>query len=318
MVFFIIPVGSIIRAGRAIANTKSKASKAVDRAFTDSPPKEETAASSSLSPSLPQSYVVTEEVSKWKPRLIARDDGIEVDPRDVHLIAASAGPPSPRAAIKTEDIELHEKKADSDADTAPPASSSSQYFVYYRLLNSDSSVFYTARLLVGDNHPDVGCQLCIPDDKDECPCMTSCGFDIRFDTAIRTISVVAPPSATATLSPPPASTATKGGLKGFISNMARVANETVLAERIQSQEIDIAYHKTEPRPDHPPTREVMDLNAVKPFHFYDEHTDCCFGLVYCQFRSKKQKDVGMQVIAMPREEGDRMAGKCTFYSCTAC
>ena len=313
---FILPIGSILRAGRALNSTKNKASKSLDNAFTDSP-------STAPAPPPTTTYVVTEEVSKWKPRLIARDDGIEVDPRDVHLIAAAAsgGPPSPRTAIKTEDIELHEKKTDSAAETAPPtttaASSSEPYYLYYRLLNSDSSVFYTSRLKVGDNHPDIGCQLCIPDETGECPCLTSCGFDIRFDANINSITVVAPPSASAAVQPP-SSAPTRSGLKGFMANVARMANETVLAERIQSQEIDISYQQSEPRPDHPPTHQVMDLNAVRPFHFYSEHHDCCCVVVYVHVPSKVQKNVGMQVVAMPKEEGDAMASKCTLYSCTAC
>ena len=323
MVFFFLPVGSILRAGRALSNTKSKASNAVDKAFGDS--------NDSNSPTAPPppppntAYTAPDGsavVSRWKPRLLAREDGIEVDPRDVHLVATAAGiPPSPRTAVHTDDIELHEKKSESDAETAAPAavaSSSEPYYLYYRLLNSDSSVFYTSRLKVGDNHPDIGCQLCAPDEKEQCPCLTSCGFDIRFDANINTISVVAPPSATAPPPPPPVNGGNKGGIKGFMANVARMANETVLAERIQSQEINIAYQQSEPRPDHPPTHQIMDLNAVKPFHFYSEHHDCCCVLVYVHILTKVQKNVGMQVVAMPKEEGDALASKCTWYSCTAC
>ena len=316
MVFFILPVGSIIRAGRAISNSQKKASSAVDRAFTDSPDKPTPPPVATTTYTAPDGSA---EVSKWKPRLIAREDGIEVDPRDVHLIGSV--PPSPRTAIRTEDVELHEKKTDSAADTLPAAtvaqSGSEPVFLYYRLLNADSTVFYSRRLKVGDNHPDIGCQLCVADEKEECPCLTSCGFDIRFDANINTITVVAPPSASAHLSPPPTQPS-KGGLKGFMSNVARTVNETVLAERIQSQEIDIAYQQTEPRADHPPTHQVMDLNAVKPFHFHSEHHDCCCVLVYIHIVSKVQKNVGMQVVAMPKEEGDAMTNKCSWYTCTAC
>ena len=313
MVYF-VPVGSILRAGRALANTSSKASKAVDKAFTDSSPK----AAASPTAAAPASYVVTEEVSKWKPRLIARADGIEVDPRDVHLIASSSSsqPPSPRAAVQLDDVELHEKKTDSAADVPPPptAASSEAYFLYYRLLNSDSSVFYTSRLRVGDNHVDVGCQLCTPDERGECPCMTSCGFDIRFDANINTITVMAPPSAAAIAQAPPAAATSKSGIKGFMANVGRA----VLAERIQSQEVDIAYQKTEPRPDHPPTHQVMELNAVRPFNFYSEHHDCICLVLWLHLRGKVQKNVGMQLLAMPQSEGDALASKWTWYSCTAC
>ena len=210
---------------------------------------------------------------------------------------------------------------DSTLDSASvvvASSSSEPYYLYYRLLDAESHVYYTSRLLVGDNHPDIGCQLCTADESGDCPCLTSCGFDIRFDANINTITVVAPPSATAP--PPPIQpTNSNSGLKGFMANVARKANESILAERIQSQEIDITYQQVEPIGDQrPPVHQVMDLNSVKPYHFYSPHHDCLCVVVYVHIVTKVQKSAGMQVVALPKDEGDAMAGKCSWYSCTAC
>ena len=325
MVFLIIPVGGIISAARALSSpTNSQASSNTNSA----------ASSASNSPQqqqqppafAPPSPLNSPVFNALKPRLIVADDSIQVDPRDVHLIVSPPGLKPSAPAANIEQLELQEKKEDSSSETLPtastPAASASPYLLYYRLLDAEGHVWYSGRLRPGNNHPDVGCQFCTADPKGECPCFTSCGFDVQFDANVQQITTTLP-------APPPPPTPPPmlqgqqqqqqpSGIRGFFKSVAQSVNEVGVPAgqiRVLSQQVELSYQQCEGQG---PVRQRMELNAVTPIHVYTPHHDFCCVVFYIHIVSRLQKSMGVQLVAMSKEDGDKMTQECTWYSYTAC
>jgi len=309
MVFLFIPVGTIISAFRSEEKNNSQ------------PPQQ-------------QRPIITPKGSapilKNRPRLIVVDDGIQVNQEDLYMLntGESAIPSNARTAIvnntlpaSDQYIQLQSQPSSNivksssstsySSTTSNSNSSSEPYYIYYNLLNPTGEIFYTAPLKIADNTPDVTCQLCVP--SDECPLMSSCDFAIKFNTQLNTVNVSLPPLP----SPPPSPVIVSQPSKtSFFSSIVKSVNTAVSSRSMQSQEIVLSYVQSA---NDGPVQQVMDLNAAQSMRFASNHTDCCCILVWCHFLTKSQKHVGVQIVALPKSEGEKQTQEwASCWKCTAC
>ena len=240
------------------------------------------------------------------PRFLIVEDGVQIHPDDVHLVPSLTFPTTPPDSTSTDPV---------------PTPTTAPLYLYYHLRNAEGHPFYTARLKSGPNHPDVGCQLCMPD-PGHIPCLTSCGFDINFNALVPVVPQPPPPPPPApVVDAPPAAKGVKGFMKGVAAALSPVG--AAMANTFRAQPLWPCpcwwsiRGMTRVRA-MGPVREVMELNVPKRLDVWNEHMDCCCVVVWIHLVHRVQKTVGLQVVAMDKEAGDAMVNRHTLYTLTAC